>query len=469
MLFAARANKGMVKQAGKACLATGGDPEAKDTSEDCLFVDVTAPSKATSKSLLPVYFYIQGGGFNKLSDSSINATGIIEAADRDLVVVQINYRVGPYGFLTNGDEMSANNGLRDQRKALEWVQEHISKFGGDPNHVVIGGTSAGGASVIYHLTADNGTDRGLFHGAMSQSASFAGLLTTKESQYQYNQFATRIGCTGKDSLGCLRKKSAKDIQQENINIPLPGGAMPPLFQWLPVLDFDFINDYTYRSLRRGAFIKVPTVFGDDKNGGTVFAPEDTSTLAQSNQFMLDQYPTISPTQFGEINDLYPNPNKTCPGRGCYWRQLANTYQEVRYMCPAFYANRAFARFDNSWAYMWAVEDPEEIKNGEGVPHTSELEAIIGPEYTEKEPDSYKKGGINERASPVIQGYWTSFMRTLDPNKHRAEKTAEWKTWNSHEDERLVIGTKGTTKMENIGSGLKERCDYWYSHAMQMRL
>lgn len=455
---------------GLPCLGTNKDPNVNTTSEDCLFVNVMAPSNATPDSKLPVYFYLQGGGFNTNSNPNINATGIIDAADRDLVVVAINYRVGPYGFLTNGDSVTPNNGLRDQRKALEWTQKHISKFGGNPDHVVVGGTSAGAASIIFHLTSENGTDRGLFHGAMSQSASFAATLSVKQSQYQYNNFATRLGCTGKNSLDCLRKKTAEELQVQNFNIPLPGAASPPLYQWLPVLDFDFITDYTYRALAEGKFIKVPTVFGDDTNGGTVFAPENTSTLAQSNQFLLDQYPTITPEMFGEINDLYPNPNDTCPGLGCYWRQISNTYQEVRYMCPALYANSIFTKNnEKSWAYRWNVEDPEQVKEGLGVPHTSELEALIGSEYTDEEPESYKPGGINERVSPVLQGYWTSFMRTLDPNKCREKGTAEWKNWATDNQARIVIGTGGKTNMEDIGDGLKERCDYWVKHGVDMLL
>lgn len=467
---------------GLACLATDARrPDDARTSEDCLMLNVMAPSDAKPGSRLPVFFYIQGGGFNKNSDANINATGIIEAADRDLVVVTIQYRVGPYGFLTDGDRVKPNNGLRDQRKALEWVQDHIGKFGGDPDHVVVGGTSAGAASVIFHLTADNGKDRGLFHGAISQSASFAATLTTEQSQYQYNHLATRLGCTGRDSLACLRGKTATELQEENFSIVLPGGASAPLYQWLPSLDFDFVNDYTYRALSEGRFVRVPTIFGDDTNGGTVFAPDETSTLAESNQFMLDQYPTLTPAQLGAINAMYPNPNRTCPGVGCYWRQAANTYQEVRYMCPALYANEMMSSSRGrgrggrpsssppSWAYRWNVEDPEQMERGLGVPHTSELEALIGAAYTDKAPDSYGPGGVNERAPAVFQGYWTSFMRSLDPNRHRAPGTVEWKAWGRRARERIVFGTGGSTEMEEIDDGLKRRCAYWVKHGVEMQL
>lgn len=100
-------------------------------SEDCLFLDVYAPTKALkSKQKLPVYFFIQGGGFAELSNSNYNGTGLVEASDHKMLVVTFNYRVGPYGFLA-GDEVekegNLNNGLKDQIKALKWVKKHISK------------------------------------------------------------------------------------------------------------------------------------------------------------------------------------------------------------------------------------------------------------------------------------------------------------------------------------------------------
>jgi carboxylesterase type B len=430
---------------------------------------------------------MQGGGFGINSNPNVNTSGIILAADLDLIVVAINYRVGPFGFLTNGDEVVPNIGLRDQRKAMEWVQQHIASFGGDPDRVVIGGTSAGAASAVFHLLAGNGTDRGLFRGAIGSSPSFATTLTVAQSQYQYNNLATRLGCTGRDSLACLRNKTADEIQEKNFNIPLPGAANPPKYQWLPSIDGDFVTDYPYRSIREGRFVRVPTIWGDDTNGGTVFAPSDAASLADSNQFMLDQYPTLTPAQFADINDMYPNPNASaCPSDGCYWRQCANTYQEVRYMCPALHLTAVLAADGlPSYHYLFNAEDPDQIAAGLGVPHTTDLEALLGSDYTDEAPESYKPGGVNGRITPVLQGYWTSFMRTLDPNAHRANGTAEWAPFSGHRAgrrrdcgsecrrqggaARLVFGTGATTEMVEVDNGLGKRCDYWVQHGLEMLL
>uniref|UniRef100_A0A8H7TVS9 Carboxylic ester hydrolase n=1 Tax=Bionectria ochroleuca TaxID=29856 RepID=A0A8H7TVS9_BIOOC len=458
---------------GPVCLRTGQDPYYKETSEDCLYLDVMAPSNATETSKLPVMVWIQGGAFNANTRPHFNSSGLIAAAQYDMVVVNFNYRVGLWGFLTNGDSITANNGLRDQRKVLEWVQQHIHKFGGNKDHVVLVGSSAGAASVSIHMTADNGTDRGLFHGATLASASYATILTIDESQYQYNNLAIRLGCTVKDSLACLRNKTAVQIQKVNTyNLPLPRAAKPPLYQWLPVLDNEFIPDYPYRAFAEGRVIKVPTIIGDDKNGGTDFTERTTASLVDSNLWIANQYPTITPDMFGEVNRLYPNTNNTCPNAGCYWRQLSDVYGDIRFMCPALFMSSQLRALGSSasYSYLWNVEDPALMREGLGVPHTVETDALLGTQYgKEGAPESYKPGGINEMASPIMQGYWTSFIRSLDPNKHRYPGTAEWRNWETGSPRRIVFGTKGKTEMEEIPPELKEKCEFWVKYGTQMLL
>ncbi|PHH92608.1 hypothetical protein CDD83_6535 [Cordyceps sp. RAO-2017] len=463
----------MADKHGKYCLATDDDPGNNQTAEDCLFLDVQAPTAATPQSRLPVFLYIQGGGFNENANANVNASGLVAASRFGIVVVSFNYRVGPYGFLTDGEgRVAANNGLRDQRKAMEWVQRHVGAFGGDPGHVVLGGSSAGAESVVLHMTANNGTVPA-FHGAIAESPSFATTLTAAEAGYQYRQLAVRLGCAGADSLACLRNKTAAEVQAENVNVPLPGAAAAPKYMYVPVLDGDLVPDYTYRLLARGRLRPVPAILGDDSNGGTKFTPRATATLAQSNQFMLDQYPFLTLDQLGQANRLYPNGNGSaaCPGRrGCYWRQVSDVYGEARYMCPARAVTAALVRAGvrRSFAYRWDVQDPAQVAAGLGVPHTVELNALWGPEYAPRPPASYRKGGRNERASPLMQRYWTNFIRTLDPNDAN-QTTAAWRPWSPDSQQRLVFQTGGEAQMEPFGDALNRRCDFWADNGVSMRL
>ncbi|KAI0179737.1 alpha/beta-hydrolase [Hypoxylon sp. FL1284] len=455
---------------GKLCLGVGGGPPSDTASEDCLFLDVYAPSNATRFSKLPVYFFIQGGGFAGLSNPNMDGTGIIEASGHSIVVVTFNYRVGPYGFITNGDKIKANNGLRDQRKAMEWVNKYIANFGGDPNHVVLGGDSAGAASVSLQMVAFGGKETDLFHAAAAESVSFATILTVNESQYQYNNFSASLGCVGPYSLPCLRNKTSAEIQNATGPLPYPGETVAPLYMWNPVLDYDFLTDYTYTMFANGNFVKVPVIYGDDTNGGTIFTPRDTSTLEESNEFLLEQFPYLTDHQLNTIDTLYPNPNKTCPNEGCYWRQVSNAYGDMRYTCPGLFISSAMTKhgMSRSYSYRYNVEDPDQVAQGLGVPHTVELAAIWGPSYVSGAPASYTNNGTNAHVVPVIQAYWTSFIRTFDPNTYRYPGSATWDEWDDFKKNRLLFSTGGKTSMELLDIGARTRCDFFASIGEDVR-
>ena len=101
-------------------------------SEDCLFLDVLAPTQNETAILHPVFVYFQGGGFNTLSNPNLNGTSLINAGENDLVIVTFNYRVGVWGFLTSQEVQAdgdLNVGLLDQRKCLEWIHQYIHLVG----------------------------------------------------------------------------------------------------------------------------------------------------------------------------------------------------------------------------------------------------------------------------------------------------------------------------------------------------
>lgn len=418
-----------------------------------------------------MFFFIQGGGFTTNSNPNINGSSLIIAGEYDMVVVVLNYRVGPYGFLSNGDHITPNIGLLDQRKALHWVQSHISKFGGNPKHVVLGGDSAGAASITFHLTAK---DEGLFIAAAGESPSFANMLTLDEAAYQYGDFALRVGCLGNGTavLECLRTKHVSELQPGNVAMSFPGAAQPPVFGWGPVIDGTLITNYTYAAFEAGQFIKVPVIFGDDTNGGLKFVPKTTATLGESAGFIHNQYPQLSLEMLGNIAGLY---NASCTDAACWLGEVADMYGQMRFMCPALFVSSSFAKHGvpQSWAYRWNVEDPDQMKNGQGVPHTVEIAALFGPQNVPGSvPASYFPGKSNENAVTVMQGYWASFIRTLDPNKLRAKGAAEWKQWADGDANsgsmRMLFGNGGTTDMEKLDESMRARCEYFKSIAVGVR-
>jgi Carboxylesterase family len=112
------------------------------TSEDCLFLDIVVPGKALRKEVkLPVINWIYGGGFVEGSkEDTYDGLPIVKASSNNVIYVAGNYRLGPFGFL-GGETVEkdkyavANAGLHDQRAVLEWIQQNVELFGGDPNNV----------------------------------------------------------------------------------------------------------------------------------------------------------------------------------------------------------------------------------------------------------------------------------------------------------------------------------------------
>jgi cholinesterase len=242
---------------------------------------------------------------------------------------------------------------------------------------VIGGDSAGAASVSYFQTAFGGRDDHLFVGSAAESISFATELNVPQTQYMYDNLAIRVGCANaSDSLECLRGVSAAALQTVNHNFAFPMGSNPPIYMWQPVLDNDLLVDFQYRLYAEGKFIKVPTIAGDDTNGGATFAPRNTSTLAESNQFMRDNFPFLTLADFHELDQRYPDTGERFPGAGAFYRQASNIYGDLRYTCSSLAVSRAYATFgQKSWNYRYNVLDPADEASGLGVPHTVEVSPV----------------------------------------------------------------------------------------------
>ena len=180
-------------------------------SEDCLYLDIIAPKKSyNTNKILPVMFWIHGGG---------NTSGLKDLYDfskmsrkHDVIVVRINYRLGPFGWFTHpaiqdlqdGDDKTSNFGTLDIIAALKWVQNNINLFGGDSNNVTIFGESAGGHNV-YSLIASKRA-KGLFHKAIAMS----GYTSSISTEYAYKQ--EKSSSTSDFTSANVVKYLTKDIQ-----------------------------------------------------------------------------------------------------------------------------------------------------------------------------------------------------------------------------------------------------------------
>jgi para-nitrobenzyl esterase len=178
-------------------------------NEDCLFLNVYAPAEAASDSKLPVLFWVHGGAFT-------NGAGSLAWYDggsltrRDAVVVTINYRLGAFGFLGDG-----NFGTLDMISALRWVHRNISSFGGDPSNVTIFGESAGGSGVISLMAAPEAQN--FFHKVWSMSPSIGQLRDQKRAVELEAQFLSIAEVDSREKATLLSVKEILDAQTKQMS------------------------------------------------------------------------------------------------------------------------------------------------------------------------------------------------------------------------------------------------------------
>ncbi|GAB1311304.1 Carboxylic ester hydrolase [Madurella fahalii] len=480
---------GTVEQATEfppICLGIGTSYPSAGQDEDCLFVNVWAPSNATAQSKLPVWLFIQGGGYVANTNANWNGAEVVEKSGHNVVLVNFNYRVGLWGFLAServrGDG-DLNAGLLDQRMLMTWVKAHIVSFGGDPDYVVIHGASAGAGSVAMHLIAYGGRNDNLFVAGVAESIFFPAQPFVRELEYQFDRVASQIGCDGiapVQQMACLRSKDAALLQTANRAQAFPGRSEPPmpLFYWTPCVDGDLLRDLPYNLFKRRQYINVPLLFGTSTNEGSVFAA-NAATESDVAIFLTNNYPHLTPNDTDAILAQYPR-LPALPRHNAWFPTASQAYGEATFICPQTnilnllqYAQHAqHAQHAQPppplYAYRYNVRDAENAAAGLGVPHLFDAAAIFGPDSIRDAHVSYRT--YNAPVVPLVMGYYTSFVRALDPNRHRAPGSLEWLPWaggggggeggGEGDMRRMVFETGGDARMEDVPGDERERCRFW---------
>ena len=237
-------------------------------SEDCLFLNVYVPDTAfdNPEFKLPVMVYFHGGALTSGNNWYANY-GPKHFTTKDVLVVVVNYRLGPIGFLSLGTkEVPGNAGFRDQSLALSWVQDNIGQFGGDPDSVTIFGESAGAVSVMMHLLSP--ISEGLFRRAIVQSGTGISpgktTLTPQQALDQASHAYEYFGCDQtEDKLECLQSKDLEDL----IRFPLSSlGAVNDMnFTSEP-----FLTAMPEKTLADGTFnTNIEVIVGTNANEGLI--------------------------------------------------------------------------------------------------------------------------------------------------------------------------------------------------------
>jgi len=373
-------------------------------SEDCLSLNIWAPEHARNA---PVFFWIYGGALwgGTSRDPMYDGRRL---AKRGVVVVSINYRTGPLGWLAHPElsaespeGISGNYGLLDQIEALRWVKRNISSFGGNPSNVTIAGESAGGLSVMYLLASPPA--RGLFAKAIAQSAY---MISTPELK------AARYGAPSAEASGIAlgEKLHAPTIAALRAMDPekLTNEAAAAGFAPFGAIDGKILPRQLVDVLDRGEQARVPLLAGF--NSGeirslTILAPPAPASPGDYVKTIRDRYGDLA----DEFLRLYPASNMK-------ESILATTRDGLYGWTAERLVRKQAAAGMPSYLYLFDHGYPAADEAGLHGFHASELPYLFGtfvggtPPLWPKVPDTAREQALSD----AMMNYWTSFARTGRP-------------------------------------------------------
>ena len=417
-------------------------------SEDCLYLNVWTSAK-NYEARLPVMFWIHGGGCTTGSGGSSYYNG--EAlAKQGVVVVTINYRLGPFGFfahplLSQESEhgVSGNYGLLDQIAALQWVQRNIARFGGDPNCVTIFGESAGSASVCRLMVSP--LAKGLFHRAIAESGGAEGRdrhlkqdVGRVEAMEKIGQrIATKLGCDKAPYvLAELRAKSADELL--SASDPAQGlFGKGTKFGW--IVDGWVLPDDPGALFAAGKQAPVPFIAGTNADEGTIFLQQLPGLHVMGYKLTVR---TVFREQAPQYLALYPVTQDDQVRAA-----LSRLTTIGAFVYPARADARAQAKIDaKTFLYHFTRVPPYVRGRDYGAFHSAEIGYVFGNLVPMGTFEPLDKG-----LSRTMSACWVQFAKTGDPN---GPGLPQWPAYDAVGDKYLEFGDQ-----VKVGAGLyREACD-----------
>ena len=378
-------------------------------------------------------------------------------AAKGVVVVTINYRLGPFGFLAHpalsaesADGVSGNYGLLDQIAALQWVRDNIARFGGDPSRVTAFGESAGAISIVDLLVSP--LAEGLFQRAIAESGilldrgfGVATARTLADAEAEGREFAVELGIDATvddvQAAAQLRAKSADELLAAAGALSSRMSLAKTGLVWTPVADGGLLPDLPSALWAAGKQHAVPLLIGSNADEGNAFlaglqvAPEEYESAMR----------TIFGSRFEEGLQLYPMgaANDTLT-------PLSRMLTEIGFASTArFAAARMGAAGAPAYLYQF-TRVPLKGINPLGAFHAVEIPYVFG--NTGLFAGLGQIEDVDYSLSSTIMGYWTRFAATGDPNGGGAPA---WPRYDAASDLHLELGDA----VRQAGPGLyKQACD-----------
>jgi para-nitrobenzyl esterase len=278
----ARADGAIAPQGRSRLAHVMGDFE-RPQSEDCLTLNIWTPAADSAKR--PVLVWIHGGAFASGAGSLPWYSGERFAANGDLVVVSINYRLGALGFLCLPGVSDGNLGLLDQIEALRFVRDHIAAFGGDPDNVTLVGQSAGAASIAILMTMPPA--RGLFRRAILQSTPFGRMSRTLDDAHRIGRRLLEVLGLKPEDAGKLKSLPfARFVTAQGEVARLEKKFADALAPFWPVIDGKVYPGEVAPALKGGAGAEIDTMIGTAREEMAAFYCIDED-IAKADQAAID--------------------------------------------------------------------------------------------------------------------------------------------------------------------------------------
>ncbi|XP_070551639.1 acetylcholinesterase-like [Ptychodera flava] len=416
-------------------------PVEGEQDEDCLYLNLYAPQ--TNLNKLPVMVWIHGGGLYMGSGADRHYDGRTLASVGDVILVTFNYRLGALGFLATGDEqISGNYGFYDQIAALQWVQDNIEAFGGDPNKVTIFGESAGSVSVEYLILSPL-TD-GLFHRAIMQSGTatmegFVGIGPEFQSKIAQG-LGELVGCekgNPEELIQCLRSVPAEEFRNPSdpalgliANITGLGTEVGPT-PFPPVVDGSFMREKPVDVIREKTFTKtnLDIMMGTMADEGSMYLLLFMAHLMGEPEVSMNRsvyeiaYPLFvsGPAKYNQaaldaIRLMYVNWENADYDDADYVDAFVQGSSDEYYTCPMDLSARAHSQAGaNVYLYQMTHSPANSVwrikwmraAHGDDLPFVFGWHFYLGGEWTMPAEEV--------EMSLKIMKYWTNFAKTGNPN------------------------------------------------------
>ncbi|TPX17784.1 uncharacterized protein E0L32_002885 [Thyridium curvatum] len=450
-------------------------------SEDCLTANIFRPSSngASTSQKLPVTVYVHGGAFNRGSSSMHNSASMLAHSANDFIIVSFNYRLGALGFLPSAvslKEGAVNLGLHDQLHLLQWVQDNIEAFGGDPSKVTLLGLSAGAHSIGHLLMSYKEGVAPLFHRVIIESGAPTSRAVRPYNsaihEEQFQDFLREVkapeGLAEDEIFPFLRKVPYDVITAAQTAV---FDKYNPSLRWAfqPVIDGDVIMRPPLETWKLGKWHKVPIITGFTTNEGSLYVNKQMNTSAEFRAFFAKLLPLLSQEELDTLCHLYPDPEVSPEYKeerttvGSQYKRVEAAYAHYAYVAPsrqtALYAAPSVPVYLYHWALVSTVEN--RAQHGDNMAYET-----CDPAVTARSP-SQKELALS------FNRYLTNFIVSGDPNSPAAGP-ADQPRWEALKVEAPRAMAFGLGNEEKIGGqtgpaatfaddtwGRKE-CEFWWS-------